>query len=57
MQIDLSIEDARFLHQQLTRHIEEMETESVHTDKRDMQREIAADARRLRAILARIPSS
>jgi hypothetical protein len=57
MQIDLSIEDARFLHQQLTRHIEEMETEIVHTDKRDMQREIAADARRLRAILARIPSS
>jgi hypothetical protein len=57
MQIDLSIEDARFLHQQLTRHIEEMESELVHTDKRDMQREIAADAKRLREILARIPIS
>lgn len=56
MQIDLSIEDVRFLHQQLARHLEEVELELVHTDKRDLQREIAADARRLRAILARIPA-
>ncbi len=56
MQIDLSIEDVRFLHQQLARHLEEVELELVHTDKREMQREIAEDARRLRAILARIPA-
>jgi len=56
MQIDLSIDDTRFLHQQLARHLEEMESELVHTDQRDMQREIAADARRLREILARIPA-
>ena len=57
MQIDLSIDDARFLHQQLARHLEEMESELVHTDRREMQREIAADARRLREILARLPAS
>jgi hypothetical protein len=33
------------------------ESELVHTDKREMQRQIAADARRLREILARIPAS
>jgi hypothetical protein len=56
MQIDLSIDDARFLHQHLSRHLEEMENELVHTDKRDMQRAIAADAERLRGILARLPA-
>jgi hypothetical protein len=56
MQIDLSIEDARFLHQLLARHLEEMENELVHTDKRAMQREIAADAKRLRELLARLPA-
>jgi len=55
MQIDLSTDDARFLHQLLARHLEEMENELVHTDKRAMQREIAADARRLRDLLARLP--
>ena len=57
MQIDLSTEDARFLHQQLARHLEEMESELVHTDKRDLQREIAADTRRLRELLARFAPS
>jgi hypothetical protein len=54
MQIDLSIDDTRFLHQLLARHLEEMENELVHTDKRTMQREIAADTKRLRALLARL---
>ena len=57
MQIDLNTEDARFLHQQLARHLEEMESELVHTDKRDLQREIAADTRRLRELLARFAPS
>jgi hypothetical protein len=56
MQLDLSPDDARFLHQVLERHLQEMENELVHTDKRDMQREIAADTRRLRALLDRIPA-
>ncbi len=57
MQIDLSLDDARFLHQVLARHLEEMENELVHTDQRDLQREIAADARRLRELLGRIPAA
>jgi hypothetical protein len=56
MQIDLSLDDARFLHQVLSRHLQEMENELVHTDNREMQREIAADTRRLRELLGRIPS-
>ena len=57
MQIDLNLDDTRFLHQVLARHLEEMENELVHTDKRDLQREIAADAKRLRALIARIPGN
>jgi hypothetical protein len=57
MQIDLSIDDARFLRQQMSRHLEEMESELVHTDKREMQRAIAEDARRMRELLARIPAA
>jgi hypothetical protein len=56
MQIDLSLDDARFLRQLLTRHLEEMDNELVHTDKRDLQREIAADTKRLRELLARLPT-
>jgi len=57
MQIELSQDDMRFLHQQLARHLEELEGELVHTDKRDLQRAIAADTERLRALLARIPAA
>jgi hypothetical protein len=57
MQIDLDTDDIRFLHRQLTRHLEEMENELVHTDKRDLQRLLAMDAQRLRALIARIPAA
>jgi hypothetical protein len=57
MQIDLDTDDIRFLHRQLTRHLEEMENELVHTDKRDLQRALAMDAQRLRALIARIPAA
>ncbi len=56
MQIDLSLDDARFLHQVLARQLQVMENELVHTDKREMQREIAADTRRLRELLGRLPA-
>jgi len=56
MQIELSIDDARFLHQLLARHLEEMDDELVHTDRRDFQRSIAADTQRLRELLARLPA-
>jgi hypothetical protein len=57
MQIELSPDDVQFLRQHLTRHLEEVENELVHTDARKMQRDIAADARRLRSILDKIPAS
>ena len=56
MRIDLSIDDARFLRRQMSRHLEEMESELVHTDRREMQRAIAADTRRMRDLIARIPA-
>lgn len=56
MMIDLSLDDARFLHAQMSRHLEEIENELIHTDKHELQREIAADARRLRSIIEKMPA-
>jgi len=55
MRYELSPDDARFLHDQLVRHLQVIEDELIHTDRRDLQREIAADARRLRELIDRIP--
>ncbi len=57
MQVDLSPDDVRFLRHQLMRQLEIMENELVHTDARRLQRDIAAEARRLRDLIDRMPSS
>ena len=57
MRLELSPDEARFLHEQLVRQLQWIEDELVHTDKRDLQREIAADAQRLRELIERMPVS
>lgn len=54
MQLDLSPEEARFLKEHLTAHIAQVESELVHTDKREMQRLLAADIDHLRRIERRL---
>lgn len=50
----LSTEDAGFLREQLQSQIAHLDDELVHTDKRRMQRALARDIERLRAIAERI---
>jgi hypothetical protein len=54
MQLDLTPEEARFLKEHLARHIAEVDTELVHTDTREMQRDLAADVEHLRRIERRL---
>jgi hypothetical protein len=54
MMIELSPEEARFLDRQLVRHLEHMENELVHTDKQQMQHDLARDVERMRAIRNRV---
>jgi hypothetical protein len=54
MRCDVNTADALFLHEHLTRDLERLESELVHTDKRSMQRELAAEVQRLRELIARI---
>ncbi len=48
--LDLSLDDARFLRDQLARQLQEVDDELVHTSSRPMQRGLAADSERLRQI-------
>jgi hypothetical protein len=50
MKLELTVEDARFLQQQLARHARSVEDELAHTDKRALQRELASDLARLQRI-------
>jgi hypothetical protein len=48
--LELSMDDARLLQRHLAWHIAEVDDELVHTEKRQMQREVARDADQLRRI-------
>ncbi len=52
--LELTIEEARFLREQLSRQLAHIEDELVHTDARDMQRELAQELERLRALTNRL---
>jgi hypothetical protein len=54
MNLELSPEEARFLNNQLVRHLEAMENELVHTDKHQLQREIARDVEKMKVIHERL---
>jgi hypothetical protein len=50
VRLELSIDQARLLQRHLAWHIAEVDDELVHTERRQMQRELAQDADRLREI-------
>ena len=52
----LSPEDARFLREQLQRHIDEVDDELIHTDERTMRHALAEDVDRLRRIERQLAS-
>jgi hypothetical protein len=52
--VELESNDARFLYEQLMRHVETMQNELVHTDKRELQRAIALDLARLQRIAGKL---
>lgn len=54
MRLELTVDDAKILHHLLLAQLDRIEDELVHTDKRSMQREIAGDATRLRALIDRL---
>lgn len=54
MRFELSTEEARFVREQLARRLEELDHELVHTEKRELQRALHADVRRLSTITRRL---
>jgi hypothetical protein len=54
MQLEITDEEARLLALHLERHIKRVDDELVHTDSRQMQRDLANDERRLLAILEKL---
>ena len=46
----LSADDARLLHEHLRRHIDEVDDELIHTDNRTMRHALVEDVDRLRRI-------
>jgi hypothetical protein len=57
MRFEMTQEEARFLDAHLVRHIESVEDELVHTDKREMQSALATEVRALRALHERLAQS
>jgi hypothetical protein len=54
MRFEMTQEEAKFLDAHLVRHIESVENELVHTDKRQMQSELAREVSALRTIHDRL---
>ena len=48
--MDLEQEDARFLYDQLIRHVETMQIELAHTEHHDLQHALVRDLERMRRI-------
>jgi len=54
MHLALTAEETRLLLHHLAQQIEHMDTELLHTDKRELQRSLAHDLQDLRTLTARI---
>lgn len=57
MQLTLTHEEMRLLLHHLGQRVEHLDAELVHTDKRELQRALAADLGVLRALCDRIASN
>ncbi|HEY6034927.1 MAG TPA: hypothetical protein VIV58_11725 [Kofleriaceae bacterium] len=54
MTIELTQDDAKLLRTLLSAELHKIEEELVHTDQRKLQREIAGDVGRVRALIQRL---
>lgn len=57
MIVKLTVDDAAFLQEELRRHLAHVEDELIHTEKRELQRAIAYEARRLRRLLGKFSAA
>jgi hypothetical protein len=57
MQLTLTPEESSLLIRNLMQRIEHLDSELVHTDKRDLQRDLARELQALRTLTDRIRSS
>jgi hypothetical protein len=54
MHLDLSYEEGLLLKSELTKRLDELDLELIHTDKHQLQVEISRDLKALRAVEARL---
>ena len=54
MKLDLTKDDARFLHAQVTRRLEELQTELVHSENRAFRTALTADVTKLENLAGRL---
>jgi hypothetical protein len=54
MKLELTKEEASFLTAQLSRHLEHVQGELAHTEKRELQHELAQDLSKLQALVERL---
>jgi len=52
--MELEKEDARFLYNQLVRHVETMQIELAHTEQHDLQHALVRDLERMQRITGKI---
>ena len=52
----LALDDARFLHAQLARHVEAMQIELAHTESHDLQHQLARDLGHMQRIAGELES-
>ena len=57
MHVTLTRDEGRLLLRHLTQHIQHLDDELVHTDKRELQRSLAAELDELRSLAARLRSA
>ena len=55
--LELTVEDAKLLHEQLAYRIAELDRDLVRTDQHQLQHALAQDVKRLGAILDRLGTS
>jgi hypothetical protein len=57
MNLALTADEGRLLLRHLTQHIDHLDTELVHTDKRELQRSLAGELAALRSLAERLRST
>ncbi len=54
MTLELNVEEAEFLYQQLVQHTHEVDVELAHTEKRELQHALAVDLSRLQQLSGKL---